>query len=174
MGIQKKYHAEHYLIKDNGVFPNNKNLPVILYKSVFDLPFFRPGHFIKKTFASHNWTNSWKNSMYDYHHYHSVTHEVLGVYKGETQVQLGGENGIRLLLEEGDVLIIPAGVAHKNLTPQKRFKCVGAYPSGKQYDMNYGRPEERPRTDTNIANVTLPDQDPVYGTQGELKKYWKH
>jgi uncharacterized protein YjlB len=172
MGVQKKYHCEHYYIKDNGTFPNNRYLPVIIYKAVFDLPFFRPAWYIKKVFAEHNWSNAWKDTIYDYNHYHSVTHEVLGVYKGETQVQLGGEKGVHILLEEGDVIIIPAGVAHKNLTPKKFFKCVGAYPSGKQYDMNYGKPEERPRTDNNILNVPLPEQDPVYGLKGELKKAW--
>ncbi|HLP12491.1 MAG TPA: cupin domain-containing protein [Flavobacteriales bacterium] len=173
MAIQRKYHSETYYLKDDGVFPNNKFLPVIIYKAVIDLPFFRPAHYIKKIFAEHNWSNAWKDTMYDYHHYHSVTHEVLGVYKGEAMVQLGGENGIKVLLEEGDVIIIPAGVAHKNLTPKKTFKCVGAYPSGKQYDMNYGKPEERPRTDANIINVALPDKDPVYGDRGELQKAWK-
>ena len=38
--------------------------------------------------------------------------------------------------------------------------------------MNYGRPGERPQADRNIAQVTLPKTDPVYGRDGQLTKYW--
>jgi uncharacterized protein YjlB len=61
------------------------------------------------------------------------------------------------------VIIIPAGVAHKNLGSDAKFGCVGAYPEGKEYDMNYGKPEERGITLHNIASVSMPDADPVFG-----------
>jgi len=64
---------------------------------------------------------------------------VLGVCKGEPLLQLGGENGISLFIQQGDVLIIPAGVAHKNLGKENDLICVGAYPDGRDYDMNYGK-----------------------------------
>ena len=72
----------------------------------------------------------------------------------------------------GDVIIIPAGVAHKNLGSSGDFRCVGAYPPGQDWDMNYGKAGERPAADENIANVPLPVADPVFGFEGPLMKNW--
>lgn len=163
-----------YILKDDGVFPNSR-LPVLHYKNVLRLPVLFPALYIRRLFRSHGWSNSWKNSIYTYHHYHGTSHEVLGVCKGKSVVQLGGESGIRLMLEEGDVLVIPAGVAHKNLGKEKDITCVGAYPDGREYDMNYGHPDERPRTDRSIASIPLPETDPVFGAKGPLPGIWgKH
>lgn len=170
--IQPTYTTQNFIVEDDGVFPNNP-LPVIIYKSILHLPYFRPGEFILEVFKHNNWSNAWKNGMYDMHHYHSNTHEVLGVYKGKTMALIGGEKGVTVELEKGDVIIIPAGVAHKNLEPQNVFKCVGAYPKGKSYDMNYGRDGERPIADHYIEKVPLPAQDPVFGYKlGEMQKLW--
>jgi uncharacterized protein YjlB len=76
-------------------------------------------------------------------------------------------------LEKGDVLIIPAGTAHKNLGKQNSVKCVGAYPEGMDFDMNYGKPGERPQMDKNIYKVKLPSKDPVFGKHGQLENFWK-
>lgn len=170
--IKKDYFLKKYYLKDNGKFPNS-TLPVLLYKRVFHLPLIMAGWYIKKIFKKNNWTNAWRGGIYNYHHYHSNTHEVLGVYKGKTTVLLGGENGVKANIVRGDVLIIPAGVAHKNLKPNNDFKCVGAYPEGKKFDMNYGWKGERPQADENIKQVPLPLQDPILGLEGEMKNYWK-
>ena len=57
---------------------------------------------------------------------------------------LGGDGGLTTELGKGDVVVIPAGVAHKNLGSSADFACVGAYPDGRSYDMNYGNEDERP------------------------------
>ena len=44
--------------------------------------------------------------------------------------------------------------------------------SGKTYDMNFGKEGERPRVDENIARVSLPPTDPVFGEDGPLTEYW--
>ena len=88
-------------------------------------------------------------------------------------VQLGGPDGMTIDAQVGDVIIIPAGVAHKNLGSSNDFRCVGAYPPGQDWDMNYGRPGERPKSDQNIAKVPLPTSDPVYGGDGPLIKGWE-
>lgn len=162
----------YYNISDNGIFPNSI-FPVILYKSVFNLPLLNPGSFIVTKFNNNSWENFWKGGVFDYHHYHSTAHEVLGAYKGNTKLQLGGEYGIVIEVEAGDVLVIPAGVAHKNLNPKNKFKCVGAYPKGTNYDMNYGRSSERPFADENIKKTPLPITDPVFGNDGPLIALWK-
>lgn len=144
----------------------------MLYKSALQLPLFKVT-FIKTILKRNSWENSWKNGVYEYHHYHSVSHEVLCAYRGATKVLLGGDNGVIVDFEAGDVLIIPAGVAHKNIEPDNLFKCVGAYPKGQNYDMNYGQPFERPEADKNILKVPLPTEDPVYGKHGPLIEHWK-
>ena len=161
----------HYLLADNGHFPNSR-LPVLLYKSVFILSTDHNPEIIEQVFKYHNWSNSWRNGIYTYNHYHSISHEVLGVYCGRCHVQLGGHNGIQLILEKGDVLIIPAGVSHCNIGSTIDFKCVGAYPGGSDFDINLGKSDERPKTDQNIKKVSIPDLDPVYGEHGHLHTYW--
>ena len=167
--------VQHYLLKDDGIFPNNKTLPVLLYKSALELEEKekKAATELEKTFETNDWKNSWRDGIYDYHHYHSITHEVLGVYSGSVTVQVGGEQGITLEMKKGDVLIIPAGVAHKKVEASKDFKCVGAYPGGSDYDMNEGRPGERPHADEHIGQVKIPDYDPVFGVGGPLFQYWK-
>jgi uncharacterized protein YjlB len=110
---------------------------------------------VKRLFKKNNWHNAWVHGVFEYHHYHSITHEVLGVIKGESTLQLGGELGAKVHVRRGDVLVIPAGVAHRNLGRENQLK-VG----------------ERPRADRNIAKVTLPAHDPVFGDNAGLVKYW--
>ena len=170
MKQELKYEVFH--LQDDGVFPNS-HLPALLYKHVLELPDASPADHIIQLFHDNDWRNSWKNGIYDYHHYHSNTHEVLAAYEGNTVVLLGGDNGEKILFEKGDVLIIPAGVAHKNLTPENNFSCVGAYPDGKNYNMNYGKKEERDNSLSRILSVPLPLKDPVFGPYGELLNLWE-
>ncbi len=60
------------------------------------------------TDEKNNWSNSWRNGIFNFHHYHSITHEVLGVHSGNAKVLLGGDRGILINAEKGDVIIIPA------------------------------------------------------------------
>jgi NADPH:quinone reductase-like Zn-dependent oxidoreductase len=50
---------------------------------------------------------------------------------------------------------------------------VGAYPHGRDYDINKGEPGERPGTDENIRKVPLPLNDPLLGHTGGLPGLWK-
>jgi uncharacterized protein YjlB len=172
MNVEFDHPKKIYCI-DDGIFPNSV-LPVLLYRNVLKLPFLFPGDFIKKIFENNNWSNSWKAGIFTYHHYHSNTHEVLGVYKGKTKILLGGESGNLLEIKKGDVLIIPAGVAHKNLRNENEVGVIGAYPNGKNYDIKYGRKDERPEADINIENVSIPETDPVWGAFSGLVKIWEN
>ena len=160
-----------YHLEDNGIFPNSR-LPAILYRHALELPNLFKAAYVKKLFARHGWTNAWDAGIFTYSHYHSITHEVLGFYKGSTNILLGGDNGRQLRVEAGDVLIIPAGVAHRNLDQEQNVACIGAYPGGSDYDINIGKPGERPGTDQRIAAVPIPSEDPVYGIEKGLVKIW--
>ena len=173
-GNQLNENAEiiHTVLEDDGIFPNN-NLPLILYKGAIDFSNYGDASVIEKVFHANNWANSWRNGIYSFHHYHSTAHEVLGVYSGSAKVQLGGEKGEIFNITKGDVVLIPAGVSHKNLGSTADFRVVGAYPQSQAWDMNYGKTEERPRADENIKNVALPEMDPVFGKKGPVMELWK-
>lgn len=72
----------------------------------------------------------------------------------------------------GDVIVIPAGVAHKCLVQSADFQCVGSYPTGQIVDMMCGEKEERPAADARIAALPTPKCDPVQGAGGVLTKLW--
>jgi len=128
---------------------------------------------IEELLRSNHWGGSWRNGIYNFHHYHSTAHEVLIVYGGEANVRLGGEKGITQELHAGDVVLIPAGVGHKNLGSSENFAVIGAYPQGQTWDLCYGKKAERPEADKNIAKVPLPNSDPIYGAHGQLMTFWR-
>ena len=166
-------HVSKLVLKDDGLFPNNEAFPALVYKGAIHL---RPGDepdAILELFKKNNWLNGWKDGVFEYDHYHSLTHEVLSVFCGTADVHLGGPEGVTFELTRGDVLIIPAGVAHRSLNASADFLCVGAYPEGKQYDMNYGKPEEREAALENIRQAIAPLTDPVFGSDGGLLEYWR-
>jgi len=161
-----------HLLKDNGAFPNSR-LPLLIYQGALDLPEEDPASAIETLIQANQWGNDWRNGIFSYHHYHSTAHEVLLVYGGSAKVQLGGEPGVIDTIGVGDVIIIPAGVGHKNLGASNDFQVVGAYPPRQNVDMWYGKPGERPRTDQNIARLPLPATDPVFGKAGPLLDHWR-
>ena len=77
------------------------------------------------------------------------------------------------LPDPGDVIVIPAGVGHKRVESSEDFGVVGAYPGGRHWDLLRGRPGERPQAESNIAAVPLPENDPIYGPDGSLRKIWE-
>lgn len=164
------HESQKLFFKDDGKIPNSK-FPLILYRNAFQDRGNRGALWLEKTFASNNWTNSWRNGIYSFHHYHSTSHEVLGVDAGQALVQLGGEAGEKVNIKAGDIIVIPAGVGHKNLGG-KGLGVVGAYPDGRSWDLNRGLPEERPKADENIAALPIPSADPLLGSKDGLKKIW--
>lgn len=159
--------------EENGKFPNNHKLPVLLYKNVFDFSEGDPAATIENVFSENGWTGSWRNGIFSYHHYHSNTHEALGVYGGWAEVQLGGPENDPVHIEKGDLVVLPAGTSHKKIDSGDGFAVVGSYPGGKSYDMNYGKAEEVESAKKNIAKVPLPQQDPAFGEGGKMFDYWK-
>jgi uncharacterized protein YjlB len=159
------------VFKDDGLIPNSR-YAVLLYRGAVDLDDNDPASSMEERFAANHWSDSWRNGIYTFHHYHSTSHEVLGIYQGSATVRLGGEQGQDFTVEPGDVIVIPAGVGHKNMGASRHFGVVGAYPDGRECDLLRGRPGERPQADQNIAAVPAPNEDPMYGPNGPLKRIW--
>jgi uncharacterized protein YjlB len=98
---------------------------------------------------------------------------VLGVAAGWVRVKLGGEGGQTVELRAGDVVVIPAGVAHKNEGASPDLLVVGAYPRGQTPDMRSPGATDHARALPQIAAVPLPTGDPVHGNSGPLIERWR-
>ncbi len=157
---------------DDGVFPNNSRLPAVLYRDALQFETTNHAPELERLFVGHGWDHPWRNGIFPYHHYHATAHEVLGIAEGTVTVQLGGEEGPLVQLVAGDVVILPAGTAHRNIASSDDLLVVGAYPPGQIWDMNTGGKGERPRVDMEIAAVPLPETDPVYGPDGPIVTLW--
>ena len=114
-------HLIAQVLDDDGTYPNNARLPLLIYQAAVRLPQADPAAIFEALFDANGWGGAWRNGVYSFHHYHSTAHEVLGVYRGSARVQLGGENGLAFEVHPGDVVIIPAGIAHKNLGTSGSF-----------------------------------------------------
>jgi uncharacterized protein YjlB len=163
---------EEHLFADDGRVPNNPSLPLIVYRSALETGPRCAGD-CEKLFADNGWSGGWRNGIYAHHHYHSTTHEVLGIAAGSARVRLGGEAGTTVELHAGDVVVIPAGVAHKNEGASPDLVVVGAYPAGRGPDMCSPGAQHRERALRSVREVPLPASDPVYGKLGPLIERWR-
>ena len=160
------------LFTDDGRFPNNGNLPLIIIKAALGKEMISPERF-ESIFTRNGWPAAWRNGLFDRHHYHSSAHEALGIYSGWVRGCFGGPGGEIFEAGAGDVIIIPAGVSHCNKGQSSDFSVVGAYPAGQSWDMKFGNPGDRPAADQNIKAVPTPDSDPFFGSGGPLVSLWQ-
>lgn len=156
---------------DDGKFPNSR-LPLLYYEAALPGDGVTP-EALERLFANNGWPPAWRSSIYTFHHFHSTAHETLGIAQGAARLMLGGPEGQEFDVTAGDVIVIPAGVAHRRLSSTDGFLVVGCYPPGQDWDLLRGDPGDRPRADENIARVPLPQTDPVGGEAGPLLERWR-
>src|SRR4051812_12928485 len=161
---------ETYHFADDGTVPNN-TLPLVVYRGALPDSGDRAS-LCEDMFARNGWPDSWRNGIYPYHHYHSTAHEVLGIARGSARVRLGGDNGRSVELREGDVVVIPAGVAHKREAASSDLLVIGSYPRGQNPDICRAEPARHDRPAGTTAAVPLPACDPVTGEAAPLLECW--
>lgn len=85
------------------------------------------------------------------------------------------EQGVQVNVEKGDVIVVPAGVAHCTMSTEGNYTYVAVYPTGSpQYDMHYAKAEEDvPMLVAQTKKAPRPIEDPVYGRAGPLIHLWK-
>jgi uncharacterized protein YjlB len=172
-GLVRARKANAFIFKDDGVIPNNAHWPLVLYRGAVSLPGnLDPAAVLEDLFGENGWGDSWRNGIYDYVHYHSRIHEVLGIARGNGKVRFGGNNGRTVQLKAGDVAILPAGTGHQCLSASANFLVVGAYPPSGTYD-ECTKSEEHAQALKTIPKVGRPRKDPVYGSKGPLLSAWK-
>jgi uncharacterized protein YjlB len=162
---------EALLFADDGAIPNNPDLPLLLYRGAVADAAGDPAVF-ERLFARNRWSGGWRNGIFPYHHYHSTAHEVLGIARGRATVRFGGAEGQTVEVAAGDVVVVPAGVGHKNEGASGDLLVVGAYPDGRGPDLCTGEPGERPQALEAVRRVPLPAADPVAGADGPLMRLW--
>ncbi|KAH7100699.1 RmlC-like cupin domain-containing protein [Auriculariales sp. MPI-PUGE-AT-0066] len=162
-------------IPSHDLVPNSSisKRPLLVYRRAFDpsSPAFSADSveaYLRKTNVVEP---QWRYTMYPTSHFHTTTHEVLVVTAGSANLCFGGEDNparVELIISKGDVVIIPAGVAHRLLKEESNktaFQMVGSYPHGCTWDMCYGRSGEEQKVGS-IAGVPWFASDPIYGNGG--------
>jgi uncharacterized protein YjlB len=174
-GVPGGYNAplgtDTFVFEDDGLIPNS-TLPLIVRKGAITPDASDPAKAFERSFARNGWTNSWRDGIFDYHHYHSTAHEVIGIAAGSATVRFGGEAGETVGLTAGDVVVIPAGVGHARITRSEDLLVVGAYAEGRDWDIVRDDPGQIASARRRIGEVPLPGADPVDGATGPLMKLW--
>lgn len=143
---------------------NHPRWPLLVYPQVLT---DASAEAFEDLFNRNRWPAAWRNGVFPFHHFHSNSHEALGVYAGEVTVQFGGDRGVAVTAKPGDVIVLPAGTAHKKLASSGALGIVGAYPEGSRPDTCKGAGGSN-----EILHVPLPAYDPVYGASGPLFEHW--
>lgn len=153
-----------------GFVPNNPRLPALIYEGAFAASGADCAMVMEKRFQDNGWPPQWRNGIYDFDHYHSQGHEVLGIAAGSAKLVLGGDGGRELKVKAGDVLLLPAGVGHRRISQSDDFLVVGAYPPGQSGDII--REEASATMMQRIAQLSFPPRDPVVGNDGPMLRLW--
>jgi uncharacterized protein YjlB len=136
------------LLQTDHLSPNARphNLPALHYPSLFTRTQSSASQ-IEAHISKLGWQPAWRYGMYKQAHYHSSTHELLAVFRGNAEILLGGSDELAasiasggeteegevhkvIRLEMGDALLLPAGYSHRALRDSDGFQMVGSYPDG--------------------------------------------
>lgn len=159
-------------LRPDSVMPNNRVLPVLIYRNILDDQVSDKAAKFERFFALNGWGRVWKNGIYDYHHFHSNAHEALGIARGRVEIQLGGDSGESAKLETGDLIVLPAGTGHKRVSSSENLVVIGAYPDGQDDYDTCRNLHDCPQATERIAAVPIPKTDPFYGERGPLLQIW--
>jgi uncharacterized protein YjlB len=153
---------EQYHSKPNGMLPNSR-FPLLVHRG--GVP--GGGDAVRQRFRANGWYNNWRYpGIYIYPHFHSTTHECLGVASGWMEVELFGRGGTRLRVEAGDVIVMPAGVSHMMVGRSDDIMMIGGYPDGRDWDNmqeDYLTEDLRRAAAKRIMMCPIPPKDPVTG-----------
>jgi hypothetical protein len=79
--------------------PNSK-LPVLVFRGALSLTTPAKARRFREAFTRNGWAGIWTDTIYDYTHFHSNAHEVLGIAEGKVTIILGGAEGRRFRLKK--------------------------------------------------------------------------
>ncbi|WP_181763492.1 cupin domain-containing protein [Mesorhizobium sp. B2-4-15] len=162
--------VETYFFKGNGRVPNSR-LPLLVYRDVVAWSAIE----MEDRQRSNYWNPSWHSPIgfYPQHHFHSQSHELIAVIRGEARGLFGGHDGKEVLLRKGDVVAIPAGVGHFGVSITDDLLVTGSFPAGfGVLDFRLGHPDEYYELAETSRRVPIPAFDPFFGPGGPLPTLW--
>ena len=151
-------------LRSDGIFPNNDNFPLLVFVNAMDDPRRERLLSAEQLLVANGWTDPWAWGVFSYHHYHSRAWEALLCVQGGADIQFGGPTGPTLSTSVGDLILIPPGVAHKQLKSHGSFTLLGSYPAETpSADTVRGAPTAAQQE--NIDRCPLPTKCPVFGNK---------
>jgi uncharacterized protein YjlB len=163
-------HYEAFTLAPRDWVPNDRKLAVVIYRAaLLDAGNDLAAEF-EALFEHNQWLPQWRNGIFDYHHFHSTAHEVLGIASGSAEVIVGGPGGRVVTLRPGDALLLPAGIEHCLQAFAGNLLVVGAYPPGQQWDIR--RDALTPEELVAMGSLSFPPSDPVLGERGPVIEQW--
>ncbi|ORY61369.1 uncharacterized protein BCR38DRAFT_439984 [Pseudomassariella vexata] len=183
---------EQYHIKPTPHCPNNR-LPVLVYRGVLPTPLDEGT--ASEALQLNGWVKKGTWGTITVKHFHPNTHECYGIFQGASELVFGeggadeSGKGIRCHVRAGDVVVVPAGVAHASVATEeeggtqnesgdghKPYKYIGVYPEGAPHWRselgNRMLSSEDEDLTNEVASVAAPSADPVYGPHGPLMDIW--
>lgn len=160
-----------YFSEPSGGIPNSR-LPLALYHNVIPASLVDRAMYLEELYRKNQWYPAWRWQIYDFHHFHSTSHEVIGCFMGQAELRIGGKDGKLVKLQVGNVAIIPAGVGHKQESASKDFMLVGGYPVGYSPDICYDNILDLKQYQAKILKIPNPISDPITLNGGIVEK-WK-
>ncbi len=155
--------VEKHASKPNGLLPNSR-FPLLVHRNGVASGGVDA---VWERFRANGWYNNWRYpGVYTYPHFHSTTHECLGVGTGWMEVELFGRGGKHVRVEAGDVIVMPAGVSHVMVGHSDDIMMVGGYPEGRDWDnmqVEHLTEELRRAAAKRIMMCPIPAKDPVTG-----------
>jgi uncharacterized protein YjlB len=112
-------------------------------------------------FQRNDWPPQWRDGVYDFHHYHSTAHEVLGFAGGHATLMLGGENGRRLEAHAGDVAVLPTENGHCKLEAAPTFSS--SVPTRRKQRWDICRSVPSKEAIDRMRHLPFSKSDPVAG-----------
>jgi len=162
--------AQTFRFEAGAGIPNSR-LPLVFWRG--RLPAVaRSGAAATALFRKNGWQGTWVYTVFPYWHFHTRGHEALACVSGRARIGFGGDHGVKVDVEQGDVCVIPAGVGHLRLDSSADFQMAGGYPPGQDGDIVKPGDIEVEAAAKLIATLKLPETDPITGRPDGVVAAW--
>lgn len=163
--------ATIHVFEPDGGIPNSR-LPLVFWRGRLAKD-ARGGTAATALYRRNGWQGTWVYTVFPYWHFHTRGHEVLACVSGWARIGFGGDRGLKVDVELGDVCVIPAGVGHRKFDASSDFQMAGGYPPGQEGNIVKPGDLDDERIAREIAAVKLPETDPVSGRADGVVAIWK-
>jgi uncharacterized protein YjlB len=162
--------AQQHLFEPDGGIPNSR-LPLVFWRERLPAS-ARSGTAATALYRKNGWQGTWVYTVFPYWHFHTRGHEALACVSGRARIGFGGDHGIKVDVEVGDVCVIPAGVGHRRFDSSGDFQMAGGYPPGQEGNIVRPGDLDDARIAREIAVLALPETDPISGRADGVVAAW--